>query len=124
MRRLGRGERGAATVEVVLLFPAMILMVWIALGAGMYHWGRTAALNAAQTGAAAAAAEDGTIADCERAAQDMAARVGDALSDLLVSCSLTATTATATVSGSVLSLVPGWTPSLTLTATVPVERIT
>lgn len=124
MRRLGRGERGAATVEVVLLFPAMILMVWIALGAGMYHWGRTAALNAAQTGAAAAAAEDGTIADCARAAQDMAARVGDALSDLRVSCSLTATTATATVSGSVLSLVPGWTPSLTLTATVPVERIT
>ena len=55
MRRVGRGERGAATVEVVLLFPAMILMVWIALGAGMYHWGRTAALNAAQTGAAAAA---------------------------------------------------------------------
>lgn len=46
------------------------------------------------------------------------------MSDLLVSCSLTATTATATVSGSVLSLVPGWTPSLTLTATVPVERIT
>ena len=123
MRRVGRGERGAATVEVVLLFPAMILMVWIALGAGMYHWGRTAALNAAQTGAAAAAAEDGTIADCARAAQDMA-RVGDALSDLRVSCSLTSTTATATVSGSVLSLVPGWTPSLTLTATVPVERIT
>ena len=124
MTRLGRGERGAATVEVVLLFPAMILMVWIALGAGMYHWGRTAPVPAPRTAAAAAPPEDGTIADCARAAQDMPARVGDALSDLRVSCSLTATTATATVSGSVLSLVPGWTPSLTLTATVPVERIT
>ena len=124
MTRLGQGERGAATVEVVLLFPAMILMVWIALGAGMYHWGRTAALNAAQTGAAAAAAEDGTVADCEQAARDMAATVGDALSSLRISCTLTATTATATVSGSVLSLVPGWTPSLTQTATVPVERLT
>jgi Flp pilus assembly protein TadG len=124
MTRLGRGERGAATVEVVLLFPAMILMVWIALGAGMYHWGRTAALNAAQTGAAAAAPGDGTLADCEQAARDMAATVGDALSSLRISCTLTATTATATVSGSVLSLVPGWTPSLTQTATVPVERLT
>lgn len=111
-------------METVILFPIMILTVWIAMGAAMFHWGRTVAINAAQTGAVAAAAENGTIADCQQAALDMAGRAGDALSGVRVSCTVSATLVSATVSASVLSLVPFWSPALTQTATVPMERIT
>ncbi len=40
-----------------------------------------------------------------------------------MTCNRTATTATATVTGAALSLVPGWAPTVTQTVAVAVERI-
>ncbi len=71
---------------MVLLMPTLLLVVWIALGAAMYFYGRTTALAAAQAAAAAGAAEHGTTADCVRTATDLAARAGDALAGLQVTC--------------------------------------
>ncbi len=118
-----RSERGSVSVQMVLLMPTMLLVVWIALGAAMYFYGRTTALAAAQAGAAAAAAEHGTTDDCVRTATDLASRAGDSLTGLTVTCKFGAQSVTATVTGSTLSLVPGWEPFTTQTATVPREEI-
>ena len=118
-----RNERGSVSVQMVLLMPTMLLVVWIALGAAMYFYGRTTALAAAQAGAAAAAAEHGTTDGCVRTATDLASRADDSLAGLTVTCEFGAQSVTATVTGSTLSLVPGWEPVTTQTATVPREEI-
>lgn len=119
----GSSERGSVSVQMVLLMPTLLLVVWIALGAAMYFYGRTTALAAAQAGATAGAAEHGTTNDCVLTATDFAARAGDSLAGLQVTCQISAQTVTATVTGSTLSLVPGWEPATTQTATVPREDI-
>lgn len=116
-------ERGSVSVQMVLLMPTLLLVIWIAMGAAMYFYGRTTALAAAQAGAAAGAAEHGTTSDCVRTATELAARAGDALAGLNVTCQLLAKAVTATVTGSTLSLVPGWEPVTTQSATVPREEI-
>lgn len=121
---LVRGERGSASVALTMLVPVLFGFVWAAMGAAMYHFGSTAAQAAAETGATAAAAEHGTTADCEQAAEGFTAGLGDALTDITVTCRRTATTATATITGTTLSLIPGWAPTVTQTVTVAVERIT
>jgi len=108
---------------MVLLMPTVLLVVWIALGAAMYFYGRTTALAAAQAGAMAGASEHGTTDDCVRTATDLASRAGDSLAGLAVTCQIRAATVTATVTGNTLSLVPGWEPATTQTATVPREEI-
>lgn len=106
-----------------MLLPVLLTFVWVAMGAAMYHFGSTSALAVAQTAATAAAVEGGTARACEQAAARFIATLGDALSDVAVTCHRTATTATATVSGTALSLVPGWAPTVTQTVAVAVERV-
>ena len=117
-------DRGSTSVEMLVLLPLLLAVLWMGLSAALYFYGRTAALAAAQTGAAAAAAQHGTGSDCQRAATQLAAKLGDSLRSVTIQCSRGATLATATVSGSTLSLLPGWFPTVTMTATVPVERVT
>lgn len=119
-----QSDRGSVSVQMVLLMPTLLLLVWIALGAAMYFYGRTTALAAAQAGAAAGAADTGTAADCVRTATDLAGRAGDALDGLQVTCQVRAQTVTATVTGNTLSLVPGWEPVTIQSATVPREEVT
>ena len=119
-----RQERGSVSVQMVLLMPTLLLIVWIAMGAAMFLYGRTTALAAAQAGAAAGAAEDGTKADCVRVATDLAARAGDSLAGVQVTCQIRAQTVTAVVTGNTLSLVPGWEPQTSQSATVPIEEVT
>lgn len=119
-----QGERGSVSVQLTMLLPALLLFVWVAMGVAMYHYGSTAAQSAAQLGAAVAAAEGGTTDACEAAALAFTSRLGDAIRQVTATCERTATTVTATISGRTLSLVPGWSPTITQTATVPVERLT
>lgn len=124
MTASGRRERGSVSVQMVLLTPVMLLIVWIALGAAMYYYGRTTALAAAQAGATAGAAEHGAVDDCVRTATDLASRAGDSLAGIAVTCQVRAQVVVATVTGHTLSLVPGWEPVTTQTATVPREEVT
>ena len=119
-----RDERGSASVALTLLLPVLLTFAWVAMGAAMYHFGSTSAQSAAQTAASAAAAEHGTTTACEQAAAAFIATLGDALADVTVTCRRSATTATATITGTSLSVVPGWAPVVTQTATIAVERIT
>lgn len=106
-----------------MLLPVLFTFVWVAMGAAMYHFGNTAAQAAAQTAASTAAAEHGTTAACERAGSAFIASLGDTLSGVTVTCRRTATTATATITGATLSLVPGWAPTVSQTVSVAVEKV-
>lgn len=112
-----------ASVALTMLLPVLFTFVWVAMGAAMYDFGSTSAQAAAQTAASAAAVEGGTTKACEQAAARFIATLGDALSNVTVTCRRTATTATATVTGTSLSLLPGWAPTIIQTVAVPVERV-
>jgi hypothetical protein len=84
------------------------------------------AIAAAQEGARAAGSENGTAADGKAAARSFVTDAGgnDVLPGASVTGDRSATTAMVSVTGTSLSVIPGWSPAVTQSASVPVERIT
>ncbi len=123
-RRGRRAERGSATLETVIVFPVVIGILWLALQVALTQYCRTVALAAAESGARAAALETNTTSDCYQAAEAILAANGDALASTSVLCVRGATTTTAIVSGTPLTVGPWTVPSVSGTAQMPVERIT
>lgn len=125
-RRTGRaGEQGSAALELVVLMPLLLLILLAGIQGAVYFHARTLAIAAAQEGVRAAATPQATIATGQRAAETFLTHTaGDSLSGITITGTRTATTATITVRGVSLSLIPGWTPRVEQTATLPVERIT
>ncbi len=120
-----RNEHGSASVELVVLMPLLLLILFSGIQGAVYYHASTLALAAAEEGARAAAREDGTLAAGTSAARGFVTEVaGDSLTAVTIVGSRTPVTATITVRGSSLSLVPGWTPSVEQSASRPVERIT
>jgi|UPI000371117A Flp pilus assembly protein TadG len=122
--RSRRGERGSVSVQMVVIMPVMFTIAFTGLQAGLYFYGRSAAMAAATTGARAAAAEAGTTTDCQHTAQVFLDSLGDVLTATRIDCSRTATTVTVRVSGSTLSVIPGWTPVAEQVASQQVEKVT
>ena len=122
----GRHERGVVSVQIVVLMPALFLLMFVAMQAALIYHARTVAIAAAQEGARAAAAQAGTISDGYAAANAFIASAGgqDVLSAVSVTSNRDATTATVRVTGTTLSVVPGWVPRITQSASAPVERLT
>lgn len=125
--RLGqRGEGGSVTLETVLVMPLVFASMFaVTQGALVYH-ARAVAIAAAQEGARTAGGERaGTAAGVAAATAFVADAGGE---DVLVGASVTgtrsATTATVTVTGTSLSVIPGWSPVIRQAASAPVERIT
>ena len=118
-------ERGSASVELVVLMPLLLLILFSGVQGAVYYHASTLALAAAQEGARAAARENATLAAGTSAATAFVTdTAGDSLSSVAITGSRTAVTVTITVRGSSLSLVPGWTPTVESSASLPVERIT
>ena len=109
-------ERGSASVELVVLMPLLLLILFSGVQGAVYYHASTLALAAAQEGARAAGTSAATAFVTDTA--------GDSLSSVAITGSRTAVTVTITVRGSSLSLVPGWTPTVERSASLPVERIT
>lgn len=114
------------SIELVILLPALFAVMFLGMQAALYHHARTVAIAAAQEGARAAGAEAGRETDGVRAADDFVAEAGgdDVLTGASSSANRSTTTVTVTVRGFSLSVIPGWTPSVEQSATVPVERVT
>ena len=55
-----RRDAGSSSVELVVLFPALMALIFITVQAGLYFYARNVALAAAQEGARAAAARGAT----------------------------------------------------------------
>jgi Flp pilus assembly protein TadG len=119
--------RGSATLEIVVLFPAVLLATFGLVQGALYYHARDVALAAATDGLTAARSRSGSAEEGRRAALTFLQRAGgdDVLPASAVAAQRTAMTATVVVSGQALSLlpgVPGW--PVEQTASGPVERFT
>src|SRR4051794_19840689 len=119
--------KGSATLEIVVLFPAVLLATFGLVQGALYYHARDVALAAATDGLTAARTRSGSAEEGRRAASAFLHRAGgdDVLPASAVRCERTATTAVVTVAGHAPSLVPGvpgWV--VEQTASGPVERVT
>ncbi len=119
-------DRGSASVELTVLFPALLALLFIVVQAGLHYYARSVALAAAQEGARAAAAQTATAAAGQDAASAFVARAGaELLAGAQVRAARTADTVTVSVTGTSLSLVPGYAGfPISQRATAPVEKVT
>src|SRR3954470_16457311 len=106
--RRRRDERGSVSIELVILLPALFAVLFLGMQAALYYHARTVAIAAAQEGARAAGAETGHETDGTSAADAFVTDAGgdDVLQDATATADRTATTATVTVQGFSLSVIP------------------
>lgn len=111
---------------MVILMPALFAVMFLGMQAALYYHARSVAIAAAQEGAREAGSQHGTRKAGVQVAQDFLGDAGgkDVMTDTGVTGSRSATTATITVTGLSLSVVPGWRVRVTQSASVPVERLT
>ena len=124
-RRRRRDDRGSVSIELVILLPALFALMFLGMQAALIYHARTVAIAAAQEGARAAGAEHGREADGIGAANDFLAEAGgeDVITGTSATANRTSTTATVTVTGFSLSVIPGWKVRITQSASVPVEPV-
>jgi Flp pilus assembly protein TadG len=121
-----RRERGSSSIQMVILMPALFSIMFLGMQGALYYHARTVAIAAAQEGARAAGGQNGTATDGISAASSFVSDAGgkDVLPGAHMTGGRSATTATVTVTGTSLSVIPGWSPAVSQSASVPVERIT
>lgn len=124
--RRGVRDRGSASVELVILFPALLLVVTALIQYALWFHARSLALAAAQEGVTAARSYHSDPAAGRNAALSFVAEHG---AGTLLNASATATSAgdhvDIVVTGRSLAIVPGATGlAITQSATGPIERFT
>lgn len=119
-------DRGSATLEVSILAPVLLLVVFTIIQVGLWSYARSLALGAAQEGVAAGRAY-GASAEAGRARAQafLDATAGDSLVGSVVTTSATAGSLRVEVTGRALSVLPG-VPGLPVRqrAEGPLERFT
>lgn len=129
LRRLAQGlstqrERGSSTIQMVILLPVLFSAMFLGMQAALIYQGRALAVAAAQEGAREAAAENGTATQGISTAYTFLSSSTAGLSGTSVTGSRGATRADITVTTYTTSVIPGWTPQITQSASMPVERVT
>lgn len=122
-----RGDLGSVSLEVVVLFPAALLLVFGAIQGALWYHAKTVATAAAAAGVTAGRAEGGTVSAAVAAADSFVDRSGGAavLRGASSSGTRNATSITVTVSGAAPQVIPGiFDPSVRQSVTGAVERVT
>jgi Flp pilus assembly protein TadG len=118
-----RDERGDAIVQTVIVAPALLLLIMVIIQFALVAHARNVAEAAAQDGVTAARRSDATEADGQARASAALASLGPRmLSERGVSVVKTQTDVTVTVTGTPLTLVPGFGRKIVETSSGPVER--
>jgi hypothetical protein len=114
------------TLEIAVLGPALLLLVFAIVQASMWFFARNLALAAAQEGVAAGRAYLADPGAASREAQAWLERnAGDSLRGASVSTSAWGQTVRVEVTGKALAVLPGWAgPTVRQSAEGPVERFT
>lgn len=118
-------DTGASMVELVLLTPLVVLLTLLPVQVGLWMHGRDLVTVAAQEAAREAATADLTAAAAEQQGRDAATRwaVDQQVVEVrTITVRRGATTATATVTGHGVSLIPGLDLQVTGTASSAVEQ--
>lgn len=123
-----RSDRGALSLEMVVLLPLALSLLFLAVQGAVYYQGRTVAMASAQEGARGAAGLERTDADGQSAAVSFADRAGGSgvLEDPQVKVirNRSAGLVTVEVTGQTMSLIPGWEPTVTQSSTRTIEEYT
>jgi len=114
-------ERGSFSLELSILAPVVMLILFTTIQAGLYAFARDDALTAAQQGVETARVQGGTLAEGEARTQDLLNRSGGSITGASVSGSSGALVQI-TVTGHVDTWIPGLSLSLSQTATGIKER--
>lgn len=120
--RRRRDERGAAAVEFLLAAPVLLLTFLLLVQWAVRLEAERAVHAAAREAAASAAAWDGSEAEGRRTGNAYVDELEPDLSDRNVDVTRGTTTASATVEGDALALIPGLHLHVSATETAPVER--
>ncbi len=120
------GDRGSATLELVIAFPTVLLLIFSLVQASLYYYARNLALAAAQEGVRAARAESADVPDgIARARSFLTTTAGDSLLSPSINAAATPTEVRVRVSGRSLSVLPGVPgPVVRQEASGPKERFT
>ncbi|GAB2473265.1 hypothetical protein GCM10007967_29980 [Xylanimonas ulmi] len=110
---------------MVILLPVLFALMFVGVQAVLYYYARSIAGAAAQEGARVAAAYEATLAAGIASAATAVEEVGwdDAITDASITGTRDAEIATVVVTGHALSVIPGWSPTITQSASMPVERL-
>ncbi|MFI5953352.1 TadE/TadG family type IV pilus assembly protein [Cryptosporangium sp. NPDC051539] len=119
-----RGERGSSPVELAILAPAVLLALFASIQVAAVFMARSTALSAAQEATTAERAFDAPAGAGEDRGRAFLARAGDWLSGGRVTVVRNGDQVTTTVTGSAISLIPGFTFTVSETAHGEVERFT
>ncbi|MPZ67609.1 MAG: hypothetical protein GEU83_19650 [Pseudonocardiaceae bacterium] len=118
-------ERGNSSVEMVVLYSLLLLLVLIAVQAGLYLHAKQVVRTSAREGVHATAQYDGTAADGEARTRRYLRQLGDRLVTVDdVHAFRSATRADVMVTATVRGVLPWPGTTLRETSTAPVERFT
>ncbi|TXC95240.1 TadE/TadG family type IV pilus assembly protein [Streptomyces sp. ISID311] len=124
LRRL-RDDRGAASTQLVLVLPGLLLLALLIVQFALVWHARHIAQFAAQRALATARAEEATAADGRAQARRSLAALGSRiLAAPSVAVDRTTAQTTVRVGGTVMAVVPGLTLHASGTASGPTEKIT
>lgn len=127
LRTRVRDERGSVSLELSVVFPVVLLLIFGTIQGALYYHARNVALAAAQEGVVDARVENGSAGAGVARAQDFLTDAGGSsvLLNASVSSNRSATEVTITVRGAVPSVLPGVSGlTLTQSASGPLERVT
>jgi Flp pilus assembly protein TadG len=121
MRQRLRDERGMSTVQVAILFPAVLIWLMLIVQYGLWWHAKQVANAAASEGVEAAQVDGASESDGESAAAEYLAEAGN-LDDITVTVDRQAEVVIVEVRGEAPQLVPGITWSVEARSTEPIER--
>ena len=122
--RRRRGAAGSATVEFVICATVMVLLLLVVVQVALFFHARAVATTAARQGVDRVRVLNGSVGDGVGTANAFLTQAGGGLERRGVHASRSATTASVTVEGEVVSVVPGVRLPIDVTVSAPVERIT
>jgi len=122
-RRSG-ADRGSSPVELAILAPAVLLALFASIQVAAVFMARSVALSAAQEASTAERAFGAPAGAGEDRGRSFLGRAGDWLSGGQVIVERDGEQVTTTVTGQAISLIPGFTFTVSQTARGEVERFT
>ncbi|MEU6349952.1 TadE family protein [Streptomyces sp. NPDC047072] len=116
-------DRGALSLELMVIFPVVLMLILLTVHAGLWWHARNVALSAAQQGVEAARGRGSSLDAGTRETRDFLSRAGGSISGAHVSGSR-GQSVRITVTGHVDTLIPGVTLPISQHAQAATERIT
>ena len=117
-------DRGSVSLEMIVLTPVLLLLLFAAIQIALNSHARNIALAAAEDAARADGAYQSALGAGQDAATAFLAQTGDGIGNPAVSISHTSTEVHATVTGHAISIIPFLSWTVSQSASSPIEQVT